>query len=138
MSNEKSGAGFPNYFEMLQGMMQPFAQSGGSAVPQFPLLDPKELERKISEMETVLVWLKAQSSAVELSIETMKVQRQWLNEMHSKSAEAAPTSGPAAEDMAKMAGAFNPALWAWNMMQSQGAPAPAAPKARARTRRSKG
>ncbi len=111
MSTDKA----PNYFEMLQGFLQPFAQGNSQAMPNFPILDPKELEKKIAEMETVLLWLKAQSGVVELSIETMKVQLAWLKEWQSKtSTKAGDQVG--ADVHAKFAEAFDPAKWAWNQM----------------------
>ncbi len=120
----------PNYFDMLQSFMQPFGQAAQSgALPAFPVLDVKELERKIGELETVLVWLKAQAGAVELSVETMKMQLGWLKEM-KVSAESGKSQSP--EDLAKMAQAMNPALWAWNVMQqSAQAATPPAKKSKA-------
>ncbi len=116
----------PNYFEMLQGFLQPFAQSGGSAMPNFPILDPKELEKKIAEMETVLLWLKAQTGVVELSVETMKVQLTWLKEWQSKTADSGSTGSNIGADVhAKFAEAFDPAKWAWNQMPGVAKPAAA-------------
>jgi len=124
MSNDKAGA-LPNYFDMLQGFMNSFGKATpGGAAPVFPVLDPKEIERKISELETVLVWLKAQAGVVELSVETMKVQLSWLKEMQTGN-DAAKAKDP--EELAKMASAMNPALWAWNVMQQSAAAAAAPP-----------
>ena len=117
---------FANYFELLQGFLQPFQQgSAPAAVPNFPILDPKELEKKIGEMETVLLWLKAQSGAVELTLETMKVQLAWLKEWQNQTRDAPTVT---AEQQAKFAEAFHPANWAWSKMPQAAtfaAPAPA-------------
>jgi peptidoglycan hydrolase CwlO-like protein len=124
MSNDKPGA-LPNYFDMLQGFMNSFGHAApAGAAPVFPVLDPKEIERKISELETVLVWLKAQAGVVELSVETMKVQLNWLKEMQAGN-DSAKAKDP--EELAKMAGAMNPALWAWNVLQQSAAAAAAPP-----------
>jgi hypothetical protein len=118
-------AGAPDYFALFQSMFAPPAAMGApsAAAPNmFAMLDPKELEKKISELETVLSWLKATTGMVEMSIETMKYQQSVLTSFAAatapKPAVADPTTTPPnMEDLAKMAGAMNPAMWALSMMQ---------------------
>ena len=91
----------------------------------FAMLDPKEVERKINELETVLTWLKGTVGMVELSLQTLKYQQSVLASMGeaSKNAQAGNAAGvPDLESMALSNAAMNPAMWAWNMMQ-QAAPA---------------
>jgi hypothetical protein len=127
-----AASAFPNYFELFQNIASPFMASGGNnptsnaAAMMMATLDPKEIERKIRELETVLMWLKAQVGVVEMSIKTLEYQKTFLTQM-----AATPTAGstekvdaPDLAELAKTAAAMNPALWAWNLMQQ-----PAAAKA---------
>jgi hypothetical protein len=54
----------------------------------------------------------------------MKVQLNWLKEMQAGN-DSAKAKDP--EELAKMAGAMNPALWAWNVLQQSAAAAAAPP-----------
>lgn len=111
----------PDYFALFQSMLNPAAASPGAAAPSmFAMLDPKEIERKISELETVLTWLKGTVGMVELSLQTLKYQQSVLASMGEagRSARADTTNMAASLDTsAKSAAAINPAMWAWNMMQ---------------------
>ena len=112
----------PDYFALFQSMMNPAAANPGAASPSmFAMLDPKEIERKISELETVLTWLKGTVGMVELSLQTLKYQQSVLASMGdlSKSTQTDTTaaSPPDFEALAKSHAASNPAMWAWNMMQ---------------------
>ena len=117
----------PDYFALFQSMLNPAGIIPGVAAPSmFAMLDPKEVERKISELETVLTWLKGTVGMVELSLQTLKYQQTVLSSMGdaSKSAQAGATAAsPDLEALAKGSAAINPAMWAWNMMQQQAAPA---------------
>ena len=129
MSADKAALQFPNYFELFQNIVNPFAANAGAggmanpAAMMMASLDPKEIARKQQELETVLMWLKAQVGVVELSLKTLEYQKSMLEQMASGKAPAAPspdaakTAGPSVEELAKMTGAMNPAAWAWNMMQ---------------------
>ena len=89
----------------------------------FAMLDPKELERKIGELETVLAWLKGTTGVIEMSLQTMKYQQSLLNSLaENKPAPAPAAQAPTMEELAKMAGTMNPALWAFNMMQQAESP----------------
>ena len=97
-------------FDMWQKMVNPGAYPLQSLM--FPVLDPKEIEKKIAELETVEHWLKANVSMIQLTVKSLQYQLAML-----KGAEKAQDvlSGkdkgePAADDVP------NPAMWAWNMM----------------------
>lgn len=116
----------PDYFALFQSMLNPAGVNPGAAAPSmFAMLDPKEVERKISELETVLTWLKGTVGMVELSLQTLKYQQSVLSSMDdaSKSAQAGATAArPDLEVLAKGGAAINPAMWAWNMLQQQAVP----------------
>jgi hypothetical protein len=121
-------------FDLWQKMVNPGAYPLQSLM--FPVLDPKEIERKIAELATVEHWLKANLTMLQLSIKSLEYQRAML-EGGEKAAAAfkgeggAPPSPP------------NPAMWAWNMMAQAGkaaaqaaqAPAPKAAGAKKRTKK---
>ena len=138
MTNPAPGA--PDYFALFQSMFTPGgATPAPSAAPMFAMLDPKELERKISELETVLSWLKATTGMIEMSLQTMKYQQSLLKSLADTNAPQAPAAQqPGMDELAKMAGAMNPALWAFNMMQQPDGPkaakktAPPAPRSTAK------
>ena len=77
----------------------------------FPVLDPKELDKKISELEVVEHWLKANLNMLQLTIKSLEFQKGML-----KGGEKAR----AAFDETDGSGAPNPAMWAWNMMAQAG------------------
>ena len=129
----------PDYFALFQSMLNPAAANPGAATPSmFAMLDPKEVERKISELETVLTWLKGTVGMVELSLQTLKYQQSVLASMGeaSRSAQSGAASQvPDLEALAKGGAAMNPAMWAWNMMQ-QPATAPSVPATKAKKKTS--
>ena len=116
-----SGSPIPDYFALFQSMLNPAGAIPGAAVPSmFAMLDPKEVERKINELETVLTWLKGTVGMVELSLQTLKYQQSVLASMGEASKNAQSENVAGVPDMEKLAlgnAAMNPALWAWNMMQ---------------------
>jgi hypothetical protein len=158
--SQSSQPPFPNYFELLKNIAQPFFAKSNSgagfadhaAAMAFATLDVKEVERKIAELETVLVWLKAQVGVVELSVKTLEYQKSFLDGLAAaKGSTAGNTAGGMASDEAPAASpdvmqsikdaisgaasnpSMNPALWAWNLLQQMpgghtesGAPADAA------------
>ncbi len=117
MTNPPPGA--PDYFALFQSMFTPPPAATPSQMPSmFAMLDPKELERKIGELETVLAWLKGTTGMIEMSLQTMKYQQSLLTSLSENKAQpAAAAPQPNMDELAKMAGAMNPALWAFNMMQ---------------------
>lgn len=135
----------PDYFALFQSMLNPAAANPGAAAPSmFAMLDPKEIERKISELETVLTWLRGTVGMVELSLQTLKYQQSVLASFGdvSKSAQVdATAAAPGLEALAKSGAAINPAMWAWNMMQQAPAtiksPVPTTPKKKTSPRKSR-
>ena len=150
MSSDKPASGmapaFPNYFELFQNIASPFMASNANnpasnvAAMMMATLDSKEIERKSRELETVLMWLKAQVGVVEMSIKTLEYHKDFLTKMaanpmpmpasvaspdvRSADAEVKPSEQvkekiqpPDLAQLAKTAAAMNPALWAWNLLQ---------------------
>ena len=114
-------------FDLWQKMVNPGAYPLQSLM--FPVLDPKELDRKIAELETVEHWLKANLSMLQLTIKSLDFQKQLLE--GGEAAKDAMDRGAGAGDMP------NPAMWAWNMMaeaaragEASAKPAPAKPRKR--------
>ena len=101
----------PDYFALLSSMTAPLQGTGSPGVPGF---SPEEIDRKIGELETVLVWLKAQASAVELSIKTLELQRDTLRKWQSTQSTAKEAMKP--EQLAAFSAAFHPALWALSQL----------------------
>ena len=117
-------------FDMWQKMVNPGAYPLQSLM--FPVLDAKELEKKVAEMEAVEHWLKANLNMLQLTIKSLQYQRAMLKGGEKFREElAARPDGPAE---AASAVPENPAMWAWNMMADaaraggKAAPAAAAPK----------
>jgi hypothetical protein len=131
MSADKAESAFPNYFELFQNIASPFMAGGGAnpasnaAAMMMATMDPKEIERKTRELETVLMWLKSQVGVVEMSIKTLEYQKTFLAQMAAMPAggSAEKVDAPDMAELAKTAAAMNPALWAWNLMQQPTAPA---------------
>jgi hypothetical protein len=131
MSADKAESAFPNYFELFQNIASPFMAGSGAnpasnaAAMMMATMDPKEIERKTRELETVLMWLKAQVGVVEMSIKTLEYQKTFLAQMAAMPAggSAEKVDAPDMAELAKTAAAMNPALWAWNLMQQPVAPA---------------
>ena len=83
-------------FDLWQKMVNPGAYPLQSLM--FPVLDAKEIDKKISELEVVEHWLKANLNMLQLSIKSLEFQK----------------------GMAKGGEVPNPAMWAWNMMAQAG------------------
>ncbi len=139
-------------FDLWQKMVNPGAYPLQSLM--FPVMDAKELERKIHELEVVEHWLKANLNMLQLSIKSLEYQQQMVKggeriRQAMEEGRAPESSGPAGDEIP------NPALWAWNMMAQAGtdaaeamgraveaaqaaqAAAPEAAKPRAKARRKK-
>ena len=107
MSNDTSTA---EIFEAFQKMINPMA---------FPMqnllmgaMKPEEIEKKISELETVRHWLSTNLGMLDLTIKTLEYQRQLLTPMKSgKAADPSPMENPF----------LNPALWPWPYQQTDAA-----------------
>ncbi|MEO7742517.1 MAG: PhaM family polyhydroxyalkanoate granule multifunctional regulatory protein [Usitatibacter sp.] len=96
-------------FDFWQKMVNPGAYPLQSLM--FPVLDPKEIDKKISELEVVEHWLKANLNMLQLSIKSLEFQKGMLK--GGEKARSALDAGDAGE-------APNPAMWAWNMMAQAG------------------
>ena len=104
-------------FDLWQKMVNPGAYPLQSLM--FPVLDAKELEKKIAELETVEHWLKANLNMLQLSIKSLEYQRQMVKggeriRQAMEEGKAPEATGPAAGEIP------NPAMWAWNMMAQAG------------------
>ena len=100
-------------FDLWQKMVNPGAYPLQSLM--FPVLDAKELDRKIAELETVEHWLKANLNMLQLSIKSLEYQRQMVK--GGERIKAAMDEGRPPEAGEEVP---NPALWAWNMMAQAG------------------
>jgi hypothetical protein len=98
-------------FDLWQKMVNPSAYPLQSLM--FPVLDPKELEKKIAELETVEHWLKANLNMLQLSIKSLEYQRSMLKGGEKIRDAMQEGTGEGAEIP-------NPAMWAWNMMAKAG------------------
>lgn len=99
-----------DYFDLMQKMANPSGYSFQSLM--FPSLDPKELDRKIGELESVEHWLKANLGMLQLSIKTLQYQKALMTPAEERKSSS---------EMPKMDEAMmNPALWAWQLMNQAG------------------
>jgi len=129
-------------FELWQRMVNPGAYPLQSLM--FPVLDAKELENKINELQVVEHWLKANVNMVQMTVKSLQFQLAMLKggekglatyAAATKAATGAPAEGqdPAAKVNAPGldSAAANPALWMWNLMaDATRPPAPAPQKSR--------
>ncbi len=83
-----------------------------------PTLDTNELDKRITDLKAVEGWLKTNLGMLQMTIQSLEMQRATLSAFQAISQSA---SSPEAQ-----ANPFaNPALWPWNFMQNAGQ-APAA------------
>ena len=95
-------------FDMWQKMVNPGAYPLQSLM--FPVLDPKELEKKISELEVVEHWLKANLNMLQLTIQSMQYQLAMVKGGEKAHEVLAGKEAPKSGEVP------NPAAWAWKMM----------------------
>jgi hypothetical protein len=139
-------------FDMWQKMVNPSGYPLQSLM--FPILDTKEIEKKIGELETVEHWLKANVNMIQLTVKSLQYQLAMLkggekaqevltgkDRVTGKDRETGKEREAGKErETGKQQGEeeANPAMWAWNMMANAGknaveaaqAPPPPAPKAK--------
>jgi len=103
-------------FDMWQKMVNPSAYPLQSLM--FPMVDAKEIEKKIAELEVVEHWLRANVNMVQMTVQSLQYQlallkggEKFQQELH---AGAPGSQAPELEET------NNPALWAWNMMANAG------------------
>jgi hypothetical protein len=101
-------------FDLWQKMVNPGAYPLQSLM--FPVLDPKELEKKIAELAVVEHWLRANLNMLQLSIKSLEYQRALLKGGEKAKAAMDPASMQPGAD-GEMP---NPAMWAWNIMAQAG------------------
>jgi hypothetical protein len=99
-------------FDMWQKMVNPGAYPLQSLM--FPVLDPDEIEKKISELEAVEHWLKANVNMLGLTIKSLQYQRAMLKGGEKFQEEIKGGKGSEGGEE------VNPATWAWNMMANVG------------------
>ena len=104
-------------FDMWQKMVNPSAYPLQSLM--FPVLDAKEIEKKIAELEVVEHWLRANVNMVQMTVQSLQYQLALLKggekfQQELQGGAAPRTQAPQLEET------NNPALWAWNMMANAG------------------
>ena len=128
-------------FELWQKMVNP----GGYPLQSlmFPVLDAKEIDRKVAELQTVEQWLRANLNMLQMSIKALEYQRALLKGgqkfqetlREGREARGGEAANPGAEEPPAMPP--NPALWAWDMMAKASQDAMAAAKPPAQPTRKK-
>jgi hypothetical protein len=103
-------------FDLWQKMVNPGAYPLQSLM--FPVLDSKELDKKIAELEVVEHWLKANVNMVALTIKSLEFQRDLVKGGEKAMKDADPEGEIP-----------NPAMWAWNMMADAAKAMPQMPAA---------
>ena len=117
-------------FDLWQKMVNP----GGYPLQSlmFPVLDAKEIDRRVSELQVVEQWLRANLNMLQMSIKSLEYQRALLkggekfNDALRQSRAAAKGEGGEAGAEAAPPPMPNPAMWAWDMMAKAGQDAMAA------------
>jgi hypothetical protein len=66
-----------------------------------PSMDPAELEKRISELKTVLFWLEQNTNALKASVQALEVQKMTLETLKSMSAGAASMAEAATQSKAR-------------------------------------
>src|ERR1700693_301644 len=110
-------------FDMWQKMVNPGAYPLQSLM--FPVLDPKEIQKKIAELEAVEHWLKANVGMIQLTVKSLQYQLALLKGGENAQQVLSGKDRGAGED------AQNPAMWAWNVMANAGKEGAAAARAAA-------
>ena len=97
-------------FDLWQKMVNPGAYPLQSLM--FPVMDAKELEKKLAELEVVEHWLKANVNMVQLTQKSLQYQLAILKgtEKAQEVLSGKDKHKPAEGEIP------NPAMWAWNLM----------------------
>jgi hypothetical protein len=108
-------------FELWQRMVNPGAYPLQSLM--FPVLDAKELEKKIAELQVVEHWLKANVNMVQMTMKSLQFQLAMMKggekglQAYAEAAKGTqPPAAGAVPPATADAGVPNPALWMWNLM----------------------
>ena len=127
-------------FELWQRMVNPGAYPLQSLM--FPVLDPKELEKKIGELQVVEHWLKANVGMVQMTLKSLQFQLAMLKggekglKTYAEGVKPAAGGARPAPGEAQVPGAApNPAMWMWDLMTQGARPeASARPTAKVKSR----
>ena len=101
-------------FDLWQKMVNPGAYPLQSLM--FPVLDPKEIEKKIAELEVVEHWLGANLNMLKLTIQSLQYQLAMLKGGEKAQEVLAGKDGARKKGAPTEGDVPNPAAWAWNMM----------------------
>jgi hypothetical protein len=90
--NENPWMAWMSPFMANSGQMNPFAGMPGAGMGGTPdvgawmkALDPAEIERRIQELKVVEMWLQTQINMVQMSVQTMTLQKQSMEALRSAS-----------------------------------------------------
>ena len=110
-------------FEMFRRLWGPL----GVPVPgmAMPTMDPKEVEKRISDLKSVEGWLSMNLNMVRLAIQGLEMQRAALEAMKSGTSDAKLAELAAASANT----AANTMMWPWAVMQQAMAARPPEPAA---------
>jgi hypothetical protein len=123
-------------FEMFRRLWGPLGlPAPGMAMPT---LDPKEIEKRISDLRSVEAWLSMNLNMVRFSIQGLELQKAALNAMRAagEAGAQAATAGASGASFGEMAAdaasnAASTLFWPWAMMQQAMAASAAQPGAAA-------
>lgn len=109
-------------FEMFRRLWGPLGlPAPGMAMPT---LDPKEIEKRISDLRSVEAWLSMNLNMVRFSIQGLELQKAALNAMRAagEAGAQAASAGAAGSPFGEMAAdaassAASTLFWPWAMMQ---------------------
>jgi hypothetical protein len=105
-------------FELWQKMVNPTGYPLQSLM--FPVLDAKEIEKKIGELQVVEHWLRANLGMLQVSIKSLEYQRALLKggaKFSEALREGQPLPAAGGQDGEP---APNPAMWGWDVMAKAG------------------
>lgn len=113
----------PDYFALLRTLTGVGGVPTSAAAPLPPLLfDPAEIERKISELNTVKLWLDAQSTTITMTVQALELQRDAMTAIQSATPDAAIDR--LKTELGDAAAMFDPAKWMAAVMPSSTMTAP--------------
>ncbi len=96
-------------FEMFQKMANPFAFPLQNFL--MPSMSLEEIERKISELKSVQVWLQTNLGVIDVSIKSLEYQKALLQPGSAKTEHTPPPENPL----------LDPKNWPWNFVSNTAA-----------------
>lgn len=121
---------FQDPFEFLRRLWSPTGLPLAGMMP--PLLDPNEIDKRISDLKNVEAWLGMNLNVLRMTIQGLEMQKATLNAfqgMQGPAQGASASANPAAAAPSAMASAAE--AW-WSMLQQQTPPDPPAPQGKKR------